>query len=497
MFNLKKSKKNIILLIILGLSITTILVSFAFFAVNVAAPALTDVNLGSDRSEALTFMQGDNINLNASMANFVDGSDTLRGSTTTTAKLIPSSSSSSATTNYNVYFYIDSNTFEYTQSSDVSEILLKVTGPEGEITNLTGFKYDTVTDVKNNVIKGFDITNYEGIINIAENYNITTTDIVNGKTDSWIIEVVFINLDADQSLNMGKQLNSKLILQKDSLSLNEMIINNDILNGSLIKHETLLSNSAADDNYRYSGSNIDVENYVCFGSDEIVCPEENIFRILGIYDNSVKLIKNKPIDKNNDDLLNVELNQNDTFTYSSSNNVSWENSDISNYLNSTYYDSFNAKYKTMIKSSYFNVGSINETNNMTAKAFNTEEIKIKTTNMQYIGLMQASDYMFGASQGFWSLFSYSGFENSANDYYKNEDMMNNNWIYLEDVGNYLEWTITSYNDSSNKVWRVHYMGHLGGTTANSNLAIRPVFYLNENILYSNGTGSLNNPYRLK
>ena len=35
-----------------------------------------------------------------------------------------------------------------------------------------------------------------------------------------------------------------------------------------------------------------VNNYICFGSDEEICPEESMYRIIGIFDNQVKIIKN-------------------------------------------------------------------------------------------------------------------------------------------------------------------------------------------------------------
>ena len=48
---------------------------------------------------------------------------------------------------------------------------------------------------------------------------------------------------------------------------------------------------AGDNNYRYAGADSDVHNYVCFGSDEDICPEDNLYRIIGIFDGNIKLIK--------------------------------------------------------------------------------------------------------------------------------------------------------------------------------------------------------------
>ena len=41
---------------------------------------------------------------------------------------------------------------------------------------------------------------------------------------------------------------------------------------------------AEDNSYRYTGAN--PYNYVCFGSDEATCPNDNLYRIIGIFDGS-------------------------------------------------------------------------------------------------------------------------------------------------------------------------------------------------------------------
>ena len=46
---------------------------------------------------------------------------------------------------------------------------------------------------------------------------------------------------------------------------------------------------AGDNSYRYTGEN--PNNYVCFGSDEETCPTDNLYRIIGVFDGQVKLIK--------------------------------------------------------------------------------------------------------------------------------------------------------------------------------------------------------------
>ena len=54
-------------------------------------------------------------------------------------------------------------------------------------------------------------------------------------------------------------------------------------------HNSSLANGAGDNSYRYAGAN--PNNYVCFGSDATTCPEDNLYRIIGVFNNQVKLIK--------------------------------------------------------------------------------------------------------------------------------------------------------------------------------------------------------------
>ena len=56
-------------------------------------------------------------------------------------------------------------------------------------------------------------------------------------------------------------------------------------------HDANLANGAGDNSYRYAGASREVNNYVCFGSTESPCPTNNLYRIIGVFDRQVKLIK--------------------------------------------------------------------------------------------------------------------------------------------------------------------------------------------------------------
>ena len=54
-------------------------------------------------------------------------------------------------------------------------------------------------------------------------------------------------------------------------------------------HNSTLTNGAGDNSYRYAGTH--PNNYVCFGTDASTCPEDNLYRIIGVFGSQVKLIK--------------------------------------------------------------------------------------------------------------------------------------------------------------------------------------------------------------
>ena len=245
-------------------------------------------------------------------------------------------------------------------------------------------------------------------------------------------------------------------------------------------HTSSLANSAEDNSYRYAGAN--PNNYVCFGSEETTCPEDNLYRIIGVFENKVKLIKNTSIGN---------------YVWDSGNSNVWDpNSDtypdIRTTLNSTFLNTLNSTWQNKIATHAYKVGGGSYTylRNGTAKTAYNYEVgsnSSSTIDSMKIGLMYVSDYGFGASPDYWTtiLSNYHG------------GTQNNNWIYIGG-----EWTITRVSDTNNASYRVFGalgsgIGHIGynnNTTASLN--VRPVFYLNSNIQYVSGDGSINNPFRI-
>ena len=251
---------------------------------------------------------------------------------------------------------------------------------------------------------------------------------------------------------------------------------------------------AGDYSYRYAGAN--PNNYVCFGSDEELCPEDNLYRIIGVFNNQVKLIKNSSIGSTCWDGSDCEeyFNSNEVIATLMSYNVEflavpdpssgfndWNISVINKLLNSTgFFDKFDYSWQEKIVTSLWYIGGT-ENGDTIVKEFFSAERNEDTYNGK-IGLIYVSDYGYAASPDYWTTQMKSF--NTA---------INNNWMYAGG-----EWTITK-----STLWRsqVFWITSSGELECDRNVdsiytEIRPVFYLNSDVAYISGSGTQTDPYRI-
>ena len=233
-------------------------------------------------------------------------------------------------------------------------------------------------------------------------------------------------------------------------------------NNGIYYHTSSLANSAVDNSYRYAGAN--PNNYVCFGTDETTCPSNNLYRIIGVFGNEVKLIKNTSYGN---------------YAWDSSDNT-WSSSDIKSTLNTTFLNTFSSVWQSKVATHTWYLEG-HSTPYATAKEFYNSERSGTTWNGK-VGLMYISDYGFAASDGAWT-------EDLA--YYNN--VINSNWMLPE----YTEWSISSYPSSSVMVYFVNGLGWIDTSGVGSNRSTRPCFYLNSNVTYVSGTGTESDPYRIQ
>ena len=281
---------------------------------------------------------------------------------------------------------------------------------------------------------------------------------------------------------------------------------------NIYHHDGTLENGINDGSYRYAGASDAVKNFVCFGINEVPCPADNLYRIIGVFEDKVKLIK---YDYANSNLLGTDgtytsskqypgANYKGTFNFV--NNYKWNNQS-SNYwnasvlnntnLNVNYINNIGNDWASKIATTTWKVGG-----NIYQKIINTtmpivfsNEITSPSQNATYnakIGLMYVSDYGFAASPDSW--------KNTMSSY---TSVPLDNWMYM----GFNEWTITRNDSYSTSSYRVNSDGYVDENYVSSGetifyyvtneYAVRPSFYLESFVTYDSGSGTKSDPIRIK
>ena len=241
----------------------------------------------------------------------------------------------------------------------------------------------------------------------------------------------------------------------------------------LYYHDADLANGAGDNSYRFSGAN--PNNYVCFGTDEVSCPEDNLYRIIGVFNGQVKLIKATSYGS-------YAWEQD----YSTQGNT-WNEStkpDIYTTLNTTYYNTLGSEWQSKIATHSWKVGGMASDTSATAKDYYDTEVGTGQSGYEEtmkIGLMYVSDYGYGASEEYWTT--------ELNNY---EPTVDSNWMYL---GTY-EWLISRYSDNTYIAFSVYNTGFVGSRSVSNTNAVRPSFYLESDVTYASGSGSMTDPLKI-
>ena len=258
-----------------------------------------------------------------------------------------------------------------------------------------------------------------------------------------------------------------------------------------------------------------VKNYVCFGSDETICSTDNLYRIIGVFGDQVKLIKydyatttqlgidgdyyaaySEPRGSDSTMGLNALTSigayyWNYKVTESAIN--TWSTSLLNktnlntNYI--SYLDNIDTKWANMIATTTWKVGgnTYNKIGKVVAKTAYQNEITtpaISSTCNCKIGLMYVSDYGFAASSSAWSTVLSS---------YNNSSITSVNWMHM----GLMEWSITRESDNSYGVFQIGLNGSVGTNGTSVYWTARPAFYLNSDVTYVSGTGTSSDPIRIE
>ena len=511
-----RKTKIISVVAVVALALTVITATYAYFQAQVGDPAVADIKVNANTVDTFTFSNGSAISFSINQDNFASGKGNQTGSTYASATLTANNKTNTATEHYYMYLNIENNTFTYSINTNTPEIIMTVKNSVGnEVTDISTLNHVIVTGANGTQVSGYDITNKSGLITLFDNREITTTS---SKEEKWNITITFVNYDENQNANAGKSMSAKVMIQKEEEKVFLADYVKSLYTGtqgenSIYYHDSSLTNGAGDSSYRYSGAN--PNNYVCFGSNESTCPTDNLYRIIGVFGNQVKLIK---YDYGTTDELGTDGDYYQTYkewgmdstykgTYGDGERIGvyyWNNATQTNTwsesllnktnLNTNFINNIGEEWANKIATTTWKVGGNTSTNIVyqSAKtAYQNEIVNPVTANTtdnatEYtakIGLMYVSDYGFAAEPSAWTL---------TMDDYNNTTATSTNWMYM---GLY-EWTISRNADNSGNAFNVNSYGGVDDGCVYYHIAVRPSFSLLSSVTYSKGDGTQNSPIRI-
>ena len=324
-------------------------------------------------------------------------------------------------------------------------------------------------------------------------FNETLSKCENGSSLTWD--------DENQKVLMQANKSDKCYIYFDKELVNFAIyIINNVYTGTdgdngLYYHDgqgTYGTQETGDNSYRFAGAN--PNNYVCFGSDEASCSENNLYRIIGVFDGQVKLIKHTVLGSGN-------WSGGKSWTFSGN----WSDSNLNTVnLNTNYLNNIGSTWSSKIANHIWRVGGNTSTNIMYTSPTNAYINEIvtppeTTTYTAKIGLMYVSDYYYGAHPKYWTYHGYTDsiYPNEKGQYGEEYDYraaINDNWMYM----GMREWTITS-NGSGEAFYHMSDGGvsyEMKIIAVNDEYYYRPVFYLIPDVKYISGTGTQTDPYHI-
>ena len=252
-----------------------------------------------------------------------------------------------------------------------------------------------------------------------------------------------------------------------------------------------------------------VKNFVCFGSEASTCPTDNLYRIIGVFNNQVKLVK---WDYAKSSLLGTDgdfskeytsnyfsgeqgesPSSNSLYYWNNAGTNTWSESNLNKInLNTNFVNNIGTIWAKKIATTTWKVGGGSSANIQTsiptiAYQYEVGSSASSTTYDAKIGLMYVTDYYYGASPSAWTLVGYN--ESDATKDYRFSK--GENWLY----GGGWDWTISRTSDVSDSAFLVGRYGFVNSSNVHYN-AVRPSFSLLSSTTYVSGSGSMSDPVRI-
>ena len=297
-------------------------------------------------------------------------------------------------------------------------------------------------------------------------------------------------------------------------------IHEDKLVEKLIASGNLWQSGLEGDGYRYVGTgsvnaSTNPKNFICFGTtDETECTanhDKYMYRVLGVFadmsgNNHVKLIKYKQLEEYKwSSIYDIEVSLKDSNLFNGLNNGYFLNNTIYNYMQQ-------AKWLNKIENWSWNAvntktgdGSNGPSyyNSLTPSQIYLHEMnrsgKISSVGewvslSAKIGLIYASDYTLSLGTTSMSI---------TGSTYDNTSTFRTSWMYPtnnDSSKSYSEWTLSRaglIGGTTYATWVIDDTGAINTSGVNMANSVRPVFYLTTDVIYSSGTGSIDDPFMIE
>ena len=304
----------------------------------------------------------------------------------------------------------------------------------------------------------------------------------------------------------------------------------------------LKKDNTEDENIRYYGS--DPNNYVRFNNE--------LWRIIGVFENNVKLVRSESLGNLSWDSSESSVNDgwgvNQWGESTHEDGSYYEGADLQVYLNKMYYggdttitcygginnktttcptNTLDNTAKSLIDNHTWNTGAPNdsklydstpglydtvpfykaERGKETGKICNgrdycNDTVTRKTEWTGYIGLPYVTDWAYASGENICETNMNKGYfvgASSPDEAFANAVCKNNNWMNYGSTYNDTTWFMSprAYHDSASHVWFVYGAGAAEYDIAASSSAVVPSIYLKSNVLIESGTGTNTDPYTLK
>ena len=364
-------------------------------------------------------------------------------------------------------------------------------------------RYTNLITIKNDFIINSNIGNFRrGIYNVSTSCNNAESSF--NKTN-WEFRIKNLTGYSTCNATFTEDTNTYPKLYDKIISL----WNNTDGTNNIFKETHTFDDNTTYTEYRYEGTDTEVNNYVWFNNE--------LWRIIGAFPGgtpttSETSLGNRAPSTNN----TVKIIRNDvigSFAWDKDNTNNWTTAELNtNILNNLYLNStsgtcnFSSTSVTKpcsftknglknvldyIETATWNLGGSVRSNAETM--YKTERgTTVKTSGTPIVttakvGLMYASDYGYSVKNSSCNHSSKSLFDYSATACGGNAWMLKN--------GN--EWTVSPYSGYAYSVFYVYNLAYAdSGYGADYGFGARPVLYLNSNVYYLSGTGTITDPFQI-